>query len=286
MGSSTRNIDTHAKAMFAYFKSDGAGFRRAARTLQSIWRERDHDLPMGEHNGHPLGSRLPVDMAERELCNYLTPGIRSVVREELAAAKDSQLFSKPCIYNDLLSSQPLCFNLFGELKLDLDLATTVMGMLFTGQVSKVTGIRFGYSPGRSSERFTGDRSAFDVFVEYDVANGGKGFLGIEVKYHENLKEPAAPHRLLYDEVATKMSCFQPDKLSNLRLAPLQQFWRDHLLAGSMLCDRELGYQKGNLLCYIQQPIWIVGLPFGTYRDCLSRTATFDAWTLEEFAGIF
>ena len=64
----TRNIDALAKAKLAYMDLDGAGFRRAARTLQSVWREH-RNLPMGEHNGHPLGSRLPADLAERELCN-------------------------------------------------------------------------------------------------------------------------------------------------------------------------------------------------------------------------
>jgi len=279
-----QNIDALAKTMYAYVESDGPGFRRAARTLQSLWRDCS-GLPIGEHRGRPLGSRLPIDIAQRELVNFLTPGIRRVVREELAAATDSQLFAKPRIYNDLLSSQPLCFNLFGELKLDLPLATSVLAGFCPDLIAKVTDIRFEYSPGRSSDRFTGDRSAFDVFVEYDAVARGRGFLGIEVKYHENLQEPAAAHRPRYDEIAARMGCFNTDRLPNLRRAPLQQFWRDHLLSGSMIDESELGYTAGKFVvlypaanCYCRSAVQ-------KYRECLSNLETFDAWTLEEFVGI-
>jgi len=240
---------------------------------------------MGEHNGVALGSRLPKEFAQQELANYLTPGIRRVVSDELATASDSQLYSKPRIYNDLLSSQPLCFNLFGEMKLDLDLATKVMGYLRPGTISAVTHIGFEFSPERSSDRFTNDRSAFDVFVEYDSIKGGKGFLGIEVKYHENLQDPVATHRARYDEVASVMGCFSPASLGRLQQAPLQQLWRDHLLAGSMLNDSGLGYTEG---CFI------VLYPAGNshcrsavyeYRKCLGENSTFDAWTLEEVIAV-
>jgi hypothetical protein len=280
----TQNLDDLARAMGAYVETDGTGFRRAARTLQSLWRERKN-LPMGEHNGRSLGSRLPVELAENELANYLTPGIRSVVRNELAAAADSQLFSKPRIYNDLLSSQPLCFNLFGELKLDLALATAVMQALLPGVIGAVTQLCFEYSPGRSSERFTGDRSAFDVFVEYESPHARRGFVGIEVKYHENLKGSAAAHRPRYDEVAAQMGCFKAESLPKLRQAPLQQFWRDHLLAGSMLCDPELGYDEGRFVVLYPAGNTACRSALQGYRACLSDCATFDAWTLEEFVGV-
>lgn len=279
-----KNLDSIAKATFAYVESDGAGFRRAARTLQSLWRERSN-LPMGEHKGVPLGSRLPVDIAERDLVNYLTPGIRKVVKDELAGASDSQLFAKPRIYNDLLSSQPLCFNLFGELKQDFGLATSVMKALRPSAIGTVTGIRFEYSPGRSSERFTGDRSAFDVFVEYDALKGGRGFLGVEVKYHESLQEPAATNRPRYDEVAAKMGCFNEACLPMLHEAPLQQFWRDHLLAGSMLSDGELVYTEGAFVVVYPAANTYCRSAVLRYRECLRDTSTFDAWTLEEFVGI-
>lgn len=242
-------------------------------------------MPIGDHNGKALGSRLPVDYAERELANYLTPGIRQVVRDALDNAAESQLFSKPRIYNDLLSSQPLCFNLFGELTLDSDLAARAFRALRPDSIGAVTSIGFEYSPGRSTERFTNDRSAFDVFVEYDVRGGGRGFLGIEVKYHESLKEPAAPHRKRYDEIATAMGCFDPAKMTVLRDAPLQQFWRDHLLAGSMLADPYLGYSEGSFIVVYPAANPFCRSAVRQYRQCLLHQSTFDSWTLEEIVGV-
>ena len=102
------------------------GFQQRARLMQALWRE-EQGLPVGDHRGRPLGSRLDMPRAEQQLENYLTDTIRDVVRREVLDPERSagKLYGRPRIFNDLLSSQPLCFNLFGELQQDLDLATRV-----------------------------------------------------------------------------------------------------------------------------------------------------------------
>lgn len=277
----TRNFDETAKRHHAYYEEDAPGFQRAARTLQSIWRQRS-DLPMGI----AYGSMLQEDVATENLSNYLTPGIRKVLEEELLAApSEGKLYGKPRIYTNLLSSQPLCFNLFGELKLDLKLATRVLGSLYPGKIDQVTKIEFEYSPERSSKRFTDDRSAFDVFVEYLAKDGGRGFLGIEVKYHEDLKDKVATHRERYSDVAVLMKCFAPESLPLLQRAPLQQLWRDHLLAGSMLADKDLGYSEGAFVVIYPAANPHCRAAVRAYRNCLINDATFDSWTLDEIVGI-
>lgn len=49
--------------------------------------------------------------------------------------------------------------------------------------------------------YTGDRSVFDVFLRCRSARSGAGFLGMEVKYHESLRNRLGEHRARYDEVA-------------------------------------------------------------------------------------
>ena len=262
----------------AYVKGDGKGFRRRARILQSVWRLKK-GYPAGQHKGQPLGSRLPEDFAKETLANYLTPAIREVVRTELeSGVKDGRLFATPRIYNDLLSSQPLCFNLLGELQVDLEKATRLFRVLRPDSIEKVTAIRFEHSPGRSDQRFSGDRSAFDVFVEYDHQAGGRGFLGIEVKYHENLAGKPAKHRPRYNEIAEAMGCFRSDALPRLKIAPLQQIWRDHLLAG--ITKKELGYAEGIFVFLYPSGNSHCEVAIAEYRDCLANTDTFEAWTLE------
>lgn len=279
-----RDLDRLAEKYCALIESDGSGFRRAARTLQSYWRE-EKRYPLSMHKSEPLGSRLDESFAEQEMANYLTPGIKKLVRMELKAATDSQVYAKPRIYNDLLSSQPLCFNLFGELKLNLELATEVFKTLEPGQVSHVTDICFEHSPGRSSPRYTGDKSAFDVFVVYRTPQETKGFIGIEIKYHENLKDAAAEHRKRYDEIAASMGCFKSSELTRLRHAPLQQLWRDHLLVGSMLADRELVYSEGRFVFLYPAGNTYCRSADNAYRECLQDFSTYDSWTIEEFVGV-
>ena len=281
------DLSALAKRFHAFEAVDKSEFQRVARTLQSIWRE-ERGYAIGELRGRsgerPLGSRLAMPWAEQTLANYMTETVKQVVRQEVMDKSKSQgkLFSRPRIFNDLLSSQPLCFNLFGELQQDLGLATAVLNDITSGRVQAVTSIGFEESPGRGDTRYTGDNSAFDVFITFKTQQGGNGFIGIEVKYHENLIGKAATHRSRYDEVAEAMGCFKAHKLPSLKTQPLQQIWRDHLLAGSL---NQVGpfddgffaflYPQGNQRC---------AGAVAQYRECLSNLNTFEDWTLEDFTS--
>ena len=181
----------------------------------------------------PIGSRLPMPWAQESLANYIAENIQDVVRSEVLdpAKSKGKFYGKPRIFNDLLSSQPICFNLFGELTLDLPLATSVMKKLTEGKVENVTRIEFEWSPCRGDLIYTGDRFAFDVYVEFLTTANTKRFLGTEVKYHENPIGKASPDKERYDEIAGSMDCFDSNRVDELRAQPIQQIWRDHILAG-------------------------------------------------------
>jgi len=68
--------------------------------------------------------------------------------------------------------------------------------------------------------------------------GDPGFLGIEVKCHEDLRDRLAVHRPRYDQIARGMGCFHAEGLLAVREKPINQLWRDHILAGSMLLADE------------------------------------------------
>lgn len=225
-------------------------FASRTRLLQSIWRE-EKGYPFEEY-----GNQLPVEFAKSSLSNYLTEKISKLVEEELQ--NKEKMIGKPRIWNNLLSSQPLAFNLFGELKLEKDFhtSTAVFSKLFPGKVERVTRIEFEYSPGRRNSKYTNDRSAFDVFVEYSSTKGEKCFFGIEVKYSEAMNDSPAQLRKEYDRIAGAMGIFRTDMLNDLKYTSIQQLWRDHLLAGSMFItnsDYDRGdfivlYPDGNVQC--------------------------------------
>ena len=273
-------------------KTDTEDFRWRLRLLQSHWRT-ERGLAMGNYRGKLRGACLVETEAKKtSLPNYLTENICTVVRREVEDQNRSKgkLYQKPEIYIHLLASQPLCFNLFGELARDHDdlgLASRVLSDMSGGRVGQVTAIEFEWSPGREDIRYTGDKSAFDIYVKYKGAKGRRGFLGIEVKYHENLTEDTKnsypKHSDRYDKIAKEMDCFHKKGLQELRQAGrLQQMWRDHLLVGAH--RKEDKFDEACFVFLYPEVNTACSSAVEEYGKCLSDIDTFDAWTLDDFVA--
>ncbi len=131
--------------------------------------------------------------------------------------------------NNLLSSMPLCFNLFGPLVADLELATRVLSARLPGEVAEVTRVLLEHAPSPASE-FLADRTAFDAFIEYRQPDGALAAVGIETKLTERF---SAKH---YDTPTYRRWMDSPAapwrSEAHGRVADVQhnQLWRDHLLA--------------------------------------------------------
>lgn len=233
---------------------DKSEFASSARLLQSIWRtEKGYDY-------EKYGNFLKLDFAENTGANFLTESIFEIVKQEVRDKhKHGKVIKEPRIWNNLLSSQPLAFNIFGELKIDLKLATTVLQKLYPEKVIKrVISIEFEYSPGRKSSKYTGDSSAFDVFIEYENERLQKAFFGIEVKYAEDLNDAPSSHKESYVTISKAADIFDLSQLPRLTDKPIQQIWRDHLLALSLFVtnnDYVIGdfiylYPSMNLNCQL------------------------------------
>lgn len=213
-----------AEKYHAYYPKDSI-FSANARLLQSIWRERTSNEYY--RYGNYIAHSQPV------ISNFLTKNIFEVVQNTIKNKENNAVIQEDRLYYNMLSSQPLAFNLFGELSIDIPLATRVFVDLFPDRVHKIESIIFEHSPERGSDKYTQDYSAFDVFVEYISTDGQRGFFGIEVKYAENMKTKPAVHKDVYDIMSIKSQVFQIDQLQKLRTSPLEQIWRDHLLSLSM-----------------------------------------------------
>lgn len=271
-------------------RSDGSEFRRKARLLASLWREEQglapgtYYPPPRARNSQPrvLGSRLDPDQA-RAGRNFLTPTILQEVRRRLAEPQAHQLIREDRLWGDLLSSQPMCFNLFGALAADLELATRAAQVWWPGRVAQVTEIRFEWSPGRQDFRYLGNRTAFDAVFLHTTPAGGRGFIGIETKYHERPPPPGrlTPERLQrYAEIAERSGVFRPGWREALGQTSLQQIWLDHLLALSMLGEWDAGLF---VLVYpaASAAMARVASRYGTW---LLDATTFEHRTLEQLVG--
>ena len=223
-------------------------FKSAARLLQSLWRE-SMGHPIGSHRNadgkrRKLGSRLNTASAKAG-ANFLTPDIANLTRREVVYREVGAFIDEERLWTNLLSSQPLCFNLFGALKLDMAKANLFFCKLFPDYVHHVEGIYFEHSPGRGDPMFTQDNSAFDVFVTCITPDGESAFIAIEMKYSETMTEPPAKLRPRYDELSAMLPVFRDSAAPALRDAPLQQLWREHMLSRAMVENG--GYGQGRFV---------------------------------------
>ena len=212
-------------------------FKAAARFLQALWRE-DRDLPIGHHSDgkhqpFPLGSRIGAT-AGRRGANFLHPDIAAVAARALAYREPGAAYDVERLRTNLLSSQPLAFNLFGLLARDLTLATRFMAEFMPGLLREVTTIAFEHSPGRGDPRFTADGTAFDVVVRGRTDTGERLFVAIEVKYSESGAEPVPRISPRYGQIAPATNLFVAPDGAALVTNPCQQLFRQHCLAATML----------------------------------------------------
>ena len=290
-------------------KSDSADQARL-RLLQALWRE-ESGLPIGIHESKDgrveLGSRVADDPDHPAGHNFLTPTIIDQAKRALEAdvcggvPQDGAVIVQRRLWTDLLSSQPMAVNLFGELAADLDLAGVVARAVWGPQIERVTSLCFEWSPGRGDPTYLGNGSAFDVFLAYETPAGGRGFIGVEVKYHENMRARAAKgadwydHNPRYAEVARRAGAFPPEALTlvanpesrlskdSLGGTPMQQIWFDHLLALSMLQSSD-GWDEGRFVVLAPEANPKPADAADRYRQELVDESTFGSVTLEEFVA--
>ena len=220
-------------------------FKKVARLQQSMWRER-MGFPTGTHPYRPkhgqsfrhLGSRLPAGFAYESGANFLSDSIRKSVIDRLSRKEPQQTIHKDRLWCDLLSSMPMCFNLFGSFYNDMDSADNAVKTWLPEVPGKVSSLRFEWSPGRRLQgEYLENRSAFDAAFELSIDNNKCGIVGIETKYHEHCKKEKVPsddRKWRYIYVSEKSGIFKEGAVEKIIGSPLQQIWQDHLLALSML----------------------------------------------------
>ena len=121
-----------------------------------------------------LGSRLDT-AAGRAGFNYLQSDTAMLVRRELAFRERGALIDEARIWENLLSSSAMVFNLFAPLKHNRTGARRVLNAILPADIKTVTGLYFESSPGRGDPRYIGDNTAFDVVVTY-IAKGWRQML--------------------------------------------------------------------------------------------------------------
>lgn len=205
-------------------------FTAQMRRHQSWYRSRVLGLPYGpgptSRESRLLGNMLTPADGERG-ANFVTPAIGAYALERVR--RGGGAVEPYRLLHNMLSSQPMCFNLFAQLALDLEGARPFVAALVPETVAAVTRVDLEWAPIPSDE-YLGDRTAFDAAIEYVTDRGETCLLGIETK----LTEPFSPGEYTRESyhrwTRGPRSPWRPEAWDTLYRTETNQLWRDHLLA--------------------------------------------------------
>lgn len=210
--------------------SDGE-FKGRLRFHQSWYRHHALGLSPGPNpqaGGELYGSMLTDSDGQRGF-NFLTDEIYGFAAQRLSEGEGA--IEPDRLRRNLLSSQPMCFNLFGPLHADLHLATRLISTLpGVPRGLKVRDVQVEYD----GEGLLGDRTAFDAFVEYELENGDLGFIAVETKLTEPFSQKEYPSKRYTDWFARDNGWWLPGSETDFPNPETNQLWRDHLLTFAVL----------------------------------------------------
>ena len=266
-------------------------FRQRTRLHQAQWREA-HGHPIGTQPFKPrpgvdvrlVGNRIPLPYGRETGATFVTEAALDAARKRASFIEPEQSIDHQRLWADLLASEALAFNLFGDLAADLRRADRAMHAWLPDVPGRASEIRFAHSPGRLDPEWLNSLRAFDAAFVVDRGDGTHGIVGVDVKYHERLtiEQPKPENLWRYREVHEASSAFQPvafDAVSGR--SDLWHLWLEHLLLLSMLQHPSGEWTWGRYLFVYPSDNVDMADADARYRDLLADDSTFASTTLEE-----
>ncbi len=244
------------------YKGDSK-FVAECRKLQSVYRYEigEEIRPYTDRYGnvHYYGNYISNGESPKEGCwkNFLTEYAFKHAEDRVEHKKKYETIEGDRLFNNLLSSQPMAFNLFCPLRQMFgespETATRVIKAALPGYpIHEVTGVELEFIP-ENYKDLTGDKSAMDAIIRFEDEHGKGGFIAVETKYSENLgtnvaydrdKDGKKIPRAKSIEAVKELKCFNADEEQSIIKGdtPLTQIYRNFLLS-------EMYGHKEGLLSY-------------------------------------
>jgi hypothetical protein len=145
---------------------------------------------------------------------------------------------------NLLSSMPLCFNIFGQFDAYRQAAARTMNAVLPWHITAIREIRVEYAPTLARNEL-GDATAFDAFVHVDTPDG-PSFLAVETKYTEPFSPKQYPPDKYRDIAEGDAGWFMTGTSQAASGPATNQLWRNAMLA--QLTDKHYpGYGQGHVV---------------------------------------
>ena len=216
------------------------------RQLQSMYRVEVNETirPYKGRDGktHYYGNY--ISDGEKSGNNFLTNYAFRYATERVTNKKEYETIEQDRLFNNLLSSQPMAFNLFCPLRemreKNPEAATAVIkAALPMYNILSVTDVDLEFIP-KDYADLSGDKSAMDAIIKFVDESGHNAFIAIETKYSENLGTNVALERGTNRprakslKAVRELKCFEPDieERINAGKIRLTQIYRNFLLSES------------------------------------------------------
>lgn len=221
--------------------SGDPAFTAKARLLQSAYRVQNSETSMG------VGpSRYSVDRLTKEPTfygnmladgdhsgkNFFFPATFDYAQKRADKPKAEETFDSYRLFNNLLSSMPMAFNLFHPLMMIKekypDLLNLMIQNLFPElPVYQVNEIVLEYIP-TPINQYTDDKSAMDAAIFFSDQANNKYLIAIETKYTDSLGINKAKENDLKYTAASKSNLFTNEGLEHINKG-CTQIYRNFLL---------------------------------------------------------
>ena len=176
--------------------------------------------------------------------NFLNPGIAQVARDRIAQGGGHVEPFR--LFHNMLSSQPMCFNLFGPLVNNPMLACRLLSSLLPGGVAEVTRVAIEWAP-MPLGNYLNDGTSFDAFIEYRAANGLLCALGIETKLTEPFSQSEYDGERYRRWMRVLNPPWRPEADATVHKIQHNQLWRDHLLTVALRHQSNSPYAATRLM---------------------------------------
>jgi len=198
------------------------------RRLQSWWRETHRGAAPGDHpkvSGRRIGSSFVASAveADRRLNFIDEAAYRLAERRATEVESEGGTLDATRLFTNLLSSMPMCFNLFGAIGSASEFVELVRAV-FDDLAADIDDVICEVpSPPTWS-----DRTAFDAQVDYSTRSGSRRFLAIETKYTEPFTQTRYD-RAEYRTLTEQSGWFEEGAADVLVGVDTNQLWRGVLL---------------------------------------------------------
>lgn len=220
-------------------------FTAKARLLQSMWRV-ENGLPIGigpnkvsvdKETGLPTYYGNMIASGEVNGGNFFYPETFEYAKRRVLEKKKEETIDEYRLFNNLMSSMPMAFNLFHPLMLLQNQHPAILDRMIQDafpdfQIFKIKEIGIELIP-TPIENYTNDKSAMDAFISFWDKNGGEHIIAIETKYTDSLGTNTASEKVFGKQldVLKNLNLFSSEAIDQIsrKKIPISQIYRNFML---------------------------------------------------------